>query len=100
MTGRRLTRKINAIYRWYPPRRWLFFPLYRFLRRKTRWSMSLCSLMVWCISALLHAGAMAAFGSVVAAVVWGAVFLILGVISSAVILVVKRPHTTLRTART
>ena len=86
--------KINKMYRWYPPRRWVFFPLYRLLRRKAKWSMGVCNIAIWGVSALLHATVVAVFGHFIAAAALGAVFLTLGAISTVIIVLVKRPYTT------
>lgn len=91
MAGRAAIRKINRIYRWYPPRRWLFFPLYRFLRRRIRLGMAVSNMLVWTVSALLHAGVLAAFGAVVAGAAVGVVLFVLGAVSTVVVALVKGP---------
>lgn len=93
MGARPAIRRINRIYRWYPPRRWLFFPLYRFLRRKIRLGMAVSNMLVWTVSALLHAAVLAAFGGVVAGAVIGIVLFVLGVICTLVVALVKSPRT-------
>ena len=92
-------RKIGKLYRWYPPRRWVFWPLYRHFRRTRRWSMPLSNLAVWAVSAALHVLVCLPSGSVVACLVIGSVFLFLGFVSTLVVLLAKKPAR-VRAART
>ncbi|HIG30375.1 MAG TPA: hypothetical protein EYQ50_22280 [Verrucomicrobiales bacterium] len=59
----------------YPPDRYVFYPLYRYLRRGIRMPVVLAYLMVWSISAVLHAALMLMFGHPVAALVFALLFL-------------------------
>lgn len=77
------------LHRHYPPRLFVFYPLYRFLRRRLRLPMALANLTVWVVSAILHGGLLVVCGSLPAGIVFGAVFLFLGVLSTGVVLAVK-----------
>ena len=52
----------------YPPARYLFYPLYRWLRRRLHLPSTVAYFSVFLVSAILHAILMLAFGHSVAAV--------------------------------
>lgn len=78
-----------VLHRHYPPRLFVFYPLYRFLRRRLRLTMALANLLVWAVSAILHGGFLIVCGSPSAGVAFAAIFLFLGVVSSGVVLAVS-----------
>ena len=80
---------VLVLHRHYPPRRFVFYPLYRFLRRRLRLPMAISNLLVWVASAILHGGLLIACGNVPAGIFFAAVFLLLGVTSTGVVLAVK-----------
>lgn len=51
--------------------------------------MAVSNMLVWTVSALLHAGVVAAFGHIVAGAVIGVVLLVLGAISTLLVALVK-----------
>lgn len=55
--------------------------------------MAVSNMLVWTVSALLHAGVLAAFGGVVSGAVIGIVLLVLGAISTLVVVFVKSSST-------
>jgi len=83
-------RALGKAYRWYPPRRFLFYPLYKYLRRSLHLSMSVSNFATWTVSAVLHAAILLPSGSYVPSAVFGAVFLTLGLISSILVFFLKQ----------
>ncbi|MBZ0254649.1 hypothetical protein K8I31_01215 [bacterium] len=81
--------RIKTLYYYYPPRRYVFFPLYRFFRKRCRLWMWLSNLLVWWISAALHALIFIPFGDLAAAAIFGSIFIFLGLLSSVIILFSK-----------
>jgi len=69
----------------YPPKRYLFYPLYRLLRHRWRFGMCVSYMTIHVVSALLHGLVIAAFGHPVGGAVWAAVFLVLGGIGTAMV---------------
>ncbi|MBN1124799.1 MAG: hypothetical protein JXA82_07320 [Sedimentisphaerales bacterium] len=80
---------INRLYRYYPPRIFIFYPLYKVLRRRIGFSMPVSNFLVWTISALLHGIPMALLGSPIAGIVCGVILFFLGLLSTIVILFKK-----------
>ncbi len=79
-----------VLYDHYPPRLFVFLPLYRLLRRRLRFPMAISNFLVWSVSAVLHSGALLLLGHPVAAAVFFLVFFVLGVVSTAVVRASKR----------
>ena len=80
---------VLVLHRYYPPRVFVFYPLYRMFRRRMGLPMVLSSLAVWLVSAILHGGVLAAVGSPVAGAVSFSIFVLLGILASIVIICVK-----------
>lgn len=53
--------------KWYPPARFVFYPLYRFLRRGLRLPPAAVYLAVWIVSGVLHGAVLLGLGHPVAA---------------------------------
>ena len=66
--------------KWYPPNRYVFYPLYRYFRRTRRWSCILSYSSVWVANALLHGLVLTVLGGPATGLLWIAVFLCLGAI--------------------
>lgn len=64
--------------KWYPPARFVFYPLYRRLRRGRRMPRAAAYLAVWVISGLFHGAVLLAFGHPVPAMVFTLIFIGLG----------------------
>jgi 4-hydroxybenzoate polyprenyltransferase len=77
-----------VLHRHYPPRQFVFYPLYRFFRRRLRIPMPVSNLAVWLTSATLH-GLAAGLISPPAGLVFFVVFAFLGCLSTLVILIAK-----------
>jgi hypothetical protein len=52
--------------KWYPPVRYVFYPLYRFMRRGLRLPSAVAYLIVWIVSGALHGALLLVFGQPVA----------------------------------
>ena len=74
----------------YPPRLYVFLPLYRFFRRRLGIPMVIANLLVWLVSALLHGGVLLGTGNPIAALEFAMIFVGLGLLSSLVVLCSKR----------
>ncbi len=66
----------------YPPVRYIFYPLYRRLRRGLRLPSGVAYVSVWMISGVLHGIVMLLFGHPVPALVFTAFFFGLGIIGA------------------
>ena len=77
------------LYDHYPPRVYVFFPLYRVFRRRWKIPMAVSNLLVWTASAVLHGGVLSMVGSPHAGLVFASVFTGLGILATAIILVTK-----------
>lgn len=68
--------------KWYPPARFVFYPLYRRLRRGWRLPCVAAYLAVWVISGVLHGAVLLAFGNPIPAMVFTLIFIGLGLAGS------------------
>ena len=84
-----------CFYRYYPPRIWVFYPLYKFYRRRLGLPMPLSNLLVWITSAIFHGLVVGLSGDVIVIFVVTGIFVFLGVLSTIVILFVKRRNGTI-----
>ncbi len=73
----------------YPPHRYLFYPMYKFFRRKLRLPMWVSNLFVWLVSAVLHAMLFIFTGNLTGVLVMMCIFVSLGLLSTVAILIVK-----------
>ncbi len=64
--------------KWYPPARYLFYPIYRQLRHNWKTPSAAAYLLVWVISGMLHGAVILAFGHPVGAAVFALIFIGLG----------------------
>ena len=64
--------------KWYPPARYIFYPLYRRLRHRWKMPCAAAYLTVATISGLLHGVALLVFGNPVPALVFTLIFIGLG----------------------
>ena len=81
---------VLVLYRYYSPRLFVFYPLYKVLRRQLRLPMVVSNFLVWIVSAVLHGGVLMLTGSVRAGLVFAIIFLFLGLVSTSVIVTTKR----------
>lgn len=66
--------------KWYPPNRYIFYPLYRYFRRMRRWPCVLAYFTVWVANAFLHGSVLTLLGGPVVGLAWTAVSLVLGIV--------------------
>lgn len=78
-----------VLYEYYPPRVYVFFPLYRIFRRRWKIPMAASNLLVWVTSAVLHGGVLLVVGSPHAGLLFASVFVGLGTLATAIILVTE-----------
>ena len=64
--------------KWYPPTRFVFYPLYRRLRRRWRLPCAAAYFAVWTVSGFLHGAVLLVFGNPIPAVVFTLIFIGLG----------------------
>ena len=83
-----LTRTLLSDY--YPPKLFVFLPLYKLFRRRCKLPMPISNFFVWLISAVLHGGLFLLTGSIGTAVAFFAVFLFLGCLSTLAVVLGKR----------
>jgi len=81
---------VLVLHRHYPPRQFVFYPLYKFFRRRLGIPMPVSNLAVWLTGATLH-GLAAGLVSPPAGLVFFGIFAFLGCLSTLVILIAK-PH--------
>ena len=74
----------------YPPKRYVFYPLYRYLRLRRRWDICISYMAVWVVSGLLHGIIIAGFGHPVAGAAWALVFFLLGGVGTMLVYLKKR----------
>ena len=67
----------------YPPVRYVFYPLYRTLRKRVRLPRLIAYVMVWLISGFAHALVMMLFGHPGPGLVFAGIFLALGLAGAA-----------------
>jgi hypothetical protein len=85
--------------KWYPPGRYVFYPLYRCLRRKGRLPCALAYFLVWLASAILHGTLLLVLSDPAAGAVIAGVLLGLGLIGAGVVLAKQRRRLTARGRR-
>jgi len=64
--------------KWYPPVRYVFYPLYRRLRRRLRLPCAVAYLAVWLVSGIMHGALVLCAGNPVPALLFALVFAALG----------------------
>lgn len=69
---------VLILHKYYPPRLFIFYPLYKRLRHRMKLPFLLSIFGVWFISAVLHSGLLLLFGLPVAAVFFFFIFCGLG----------------------
>ena len=79
-----------VLHDYYPPRIFLFSPLYRYLRRKLGLPMAISNFLVWFASSLLHSLPFWLSGRVWPGVFFFGVFLGLGCLSTLALISTKR----------
>lgn len=80
---------VLVLHRHYPPRVFVFYPLYKVLRRRLRIPMALSVLAVWLISAVLHGIPTAVICGPPVGLAFFGIFASLGLLSAAVVLTTK-----------
>ena len=84
----------------YPPKVYVFYPLYKWFRRRWGLPMAVSNLSVWVVSGVLHGAVLGSCGSPVAGMFFAVIFFALGVVSTIVVLRCKRTsHEVLRAIR-
>lgn len=83
-----------VLHDYYPPRVFVFSPLFRFFRRRVGFSMAVSNLFVWFVSALLHSIPFWLTGNYQVGLFFLVLFLTLGGISTIVVLTTKRTSKT------
>ena len=78
----RITKIMMGISDWYPPSKYLFYPLYKFYRRKIGLNMYVANFSTWVSSAALHAALVVPNLGYTKAVIFGGIFLGLGTLST------------------
>ena len=78
--------------KWYPPARYICYPLYRRLRRGWRLPSAVAYFAVWLISGLAHGAPMLLLSTPLAAAVFTSVFVGLGLAGAAAVLIKNRRH--------
>ncbi len=76
--------------KWYPPTRFVFYPLYRRLRRRWRLPEVAAYFAVWTASGFLHSGVLLVLGNPVLAVVFTLIFIGLGLAGVGAIIMKNR----------
>lgn len=69
----------------YPPSRYIFYPIYRYLRKARRLPAAIAYFAVWAFSGLLHGAVLLGFGHPTAALVFTLIFFGLGAVGTAAI---------------
>ena len=79
-----------VLHDYYPPRVFVFFPLYRCLRCRIGFPMALSNLCVWLASAVLHGGIFAVAGNLPPALFFFCLFVVLSILSTVAVIFGKR----------
>ena len=75
---------------WYPPSKYVFYPLYKFYRKNMGLNMYISNLATWASSALFHAAIFLPKENYTKAVIFGGIFLGLGTLSTSFKLLEKK----------
>lgn len=78
-----------VLHKYYPPRRYAFFPLYRRLRHRYHLPMWVSNFLVWLTSAVLHGMLLAFSGRPEPVIIVMSVLVFLGVVSSVYVMLYK-----------
>ncbi|MFA4953368.1 MAG: hypothetical protein WC584_04040 [Candidatus Pacearchaeota archaeon] len=76
---------------WYPPSKYVFYPLYKFYRKNIGLNMYISNFAVWASSAALHAAIFLPQEDYTKAKIVGGVFLGLGILSTGVKILKHKP---------